>query len=86
MKNILGQGPVIVVPPDAPPRANVQNQPSPIAAPEPARFHVPRQHDLDQRATVAAGERLQRVRSRLMQPRTAVDTHVRTPRRPRGVN
>lgn len=42
-------------------------------------------HDHDRRPAVAAAGMLQRLRSRLMQPATAVDSHVRVHRRSRNV-
>jgi len=46
-------------------------------------FHVPQwavKHD--KRADLAPGLAWQRLRARQMQPRTAVDSHIRVPRRP----
>lgn len=45
--------------------------------------HWPQDHD--RRPAVAAAGMLQRLRSRLMQPATAVDSHVRVHRRSRNV-
>jgi hypothetical protein len=83
MKNILGQGPVLVAPPDVTLRPNVMERPSSahLNPPSVNPQHRPKEHD--KRPDVATGEALQRVRARQTEARTAQDCHARTRRRPR---
>ena len=84
MKNILGQGPVLVAPPDATLRPNVMERRSGAHLNDPARLVPSRAKEHDKRLTVATGEALQRVRARQTEARTAQDCHARTRRRPQA--
>jgi hypothetical protein len=85
MKNNLGQESVSLPPRSTVERPNVTDQPAaaPIVSPSLFHFHHPDVREHDKRGHIASGEMLQRIRARQMEPRTAVDCHVRTRRRSR---
>ncbi len=85
MKNHLGQESVSLPARSTVERPNVTDQPAPAPQLGPSLFHYPHPdvHEHDKRGHIATGEMLQRIRARQMEPRTAVDCHVRTRRRSR---
>lgn len=85
MKDHLGQESVSLPPRSTVERPNVTDQPAaaPIVSPSLFHYHYPQTHEHDQRGHIATGETMQRIRARQMEPRTAVDCHVRTRRRSR---
>jgi hypothetical protein len=81
MKNKTGQAAMTFVSPPA--GTQTTSERLAMAANSIPSFHVPewaRKHD--KRADLAPGLEWQRLRARQMQPRTAIDSHVRVPRRP----
>ena len=83
VKNNLGQESVSLPPPSTVERPNVTDQPAAAPIVSPSLFHYPVAHEHDKRGHIASGETMQRIRARQMEPRTAVDCHVRTRRRSR---
>ncbi len=84
MKTKAGQVPVpFFTPPEGTPTLSQRLSAADIRDQLEHGPHWPQDHD--RRPAVAAAGMLQRLRSRLMQPATAVDSHVRVHRRSRNV-